>query len=259
LLREPNLWYSTQVMQRIPLKAQEREVLGKKVKKLRKEGIIPGHVFGNKVETEHVAMKLTDFLPVYNQAGETGLIDLRIGEEKVRPVMVRGMQFDPRSGRPLHVDFYQVNLKEKVEVPVPIELIGEEHESVHLGETIILQTLNEVQVEALPTDLVEKFEVDITNLKEVGDTITIGDLAYDRETLTILAEPEEIIVKMDTAVTEEMQALMEEQEAEAAAATEEATEGEEGAEAGEGEEGTEESGAEESTEEKKTEESEPAE
>ena len=231
-------------MQRIPLKAEERELLGKKVKNLRAEGVIPGHVFGNKVDTEHVAVKLSDFVPVYKQAGETGLIDLRIGAEKVRPVMVRGMQFDSRTGQPLHVDFYQVNLSETVEVPVPIELIGEEHESVHLGETVILQTLTEVQVEALPTDLIEKFEVDITSLQQVGDAITVADLKYDKNKIKILAEPEEIVVKMDTAVTEEMKQLMEEQEAEAAAAAE-AVEGEEGAEEAEG--GEESEGGEEET------------
>lgn len=217
-------------MNRIPLKAEEREVLGKKVKNLRAAGVIPGHVFGNKVETEHVSVKLSDFIPVYDQAGETGLIDLRIGEEKVRPVMVRGMQFDPRSGKPLHVDFYQVNLSQKVQVPAPIELIGEEHESVHLGEAVILQTLNEVQVEALPADLIEKFEVDITSLQQVGDVITISQLVYDRDKITVLAEPDDVIVKMDTAVTEEMKQLMEEQEAEAEAAAEAAVEAEEDAE-----------------------------
>src|SRR5258708_23326667 len=180
-------------MQRIPLKAQEREVLGKKVKKLREDGLVPGHVFGNKVETEHVALKTKEFMAVLHQAGETGLIDLRIGEEKVRPVMIKGTQYDVRSGKLLHVDFYQVNLSQKVQVPVPIEIIGEESELVHLGEAVILQTLNEVQVEALPTDLIEKIEVDITSLQAIGDSITVSQLNVDRSLITILAEDEEIV------------------------------------------------------------------
>src|SRR3982750_1170853 len=107
-------------MNRIPLKAQEREVLGKKVKQLRRDGVIPAHIYGNKVETEHVAVAAKDLIPVLLQAGETGVIDLRIGAERVRPVMVRGIQHEPIRGDILHVDFYQVNLKEKVTVPVPI-------------------------------------------------------------------------------------------------------------------------------------------
>jgi large subunit ribosomal protein L25 len=218
-------------MDRLSLKAEERTILGKKVKSLRKNGFIPGHVFGNGVETEHVSVNGHDFLKIYDQAGETGLIDLKIGEEKVRPVMVRGVQYDPVSDNVLNIDFYQVNLKEKVTVPVPIVTIGEEPESVHLGETVILQPISEVEVEALPTDLVEHIEVDITGLKEIGDAITVGDLKYDREKLTVLAEPEEVVVKLDTAVTEEMKKLMEEQAAELEAAQTEAEE----AEAAEGE------------------------
>jgi large subunit ribosomal protein L25 len=226
-------------MDRIALKAEERTILGKKVKKLRKSGFIPGHVFGNGIETEHISVNGHDFLKVYDQAGETGLIDLRIGEEKIKPVMIRGIQYDPVSDDVLNIDFYQVNLKEKVTVPVPIVLSGEEHESVHLGETVILQTLSEVEVEALPTDLIENIEVDITSLQNVGDAITVADLKYDREILNVLAEPEEVVVKMDNAVTEEMKKLMEEQEAELEAAQTEAEEGAEG-EGTEGEAGGEE-------------------
>ncbi|KKQ07677.1 MAG: 50S ribosomal protein L25 [Candidatus Daviesbacteria bacterium GW2011_GWB1_36_5] len=229
-------------MDRIALKAQEREVLGKKVKLLRRDGIVPGHVYGNKLETEHVSVKGVDFLKVLKEAGETGLVDLRIGEEKVRPVLIRGVQLDPRTGDLFHIDFYQVNLKEKVTVPVPIVLIGDEPESVKMGDTVVLQTLNEVQVEALPTDLVENFEVNIEVLKNIGDTILVSQLNYDREKLNVLAESEEVVVKLDTAVTEEMKALLEEQEAEAEAALEAegevgetpVVEGEEGAEGVEG-------------------------
>ncbi len=225
-------------MDRIALKAEERTILGKKVSRLRADGFIPGHVFGNQLETEHVTVKLSDFLPVFKQAGETGLIDLRIGAEKVRPVLIREVQHEPVKGKPLNISFYQVNLKEKVQVPVPIVLIGEEPESVHMGETIVLQNLSEVQVEALPTDLIENIEVDITSLKNVDDAITVGQLNYNRELITLLAEEEEVVVKLAPAVTEEMKALLEEQAAEAAAATEAAA-AEEGAEKPEGEEGAE--------------------
>ncbi len=207
-------------MDRISLKASERVTLGKKVKNLRKEGQLPGHVYGKNTESENVSVGAKDFSKAYSEAGETGLIDLKIGEEKVRPVLIRGLAHDPYTGEILNIDFYQVNLKEKVTVPVPLVLVGDEPEGVHLGEVVVLQPLSEVQVEALPTDLVENIEVDISSLKNVDDAITIADLKYDRETLTILAEPEEVVVKLAPAVTEEMKQLLEEQQAEAAAATE---------------------------------------
>lgn len=205
-------------MDRISLKAEERELLGKKVRKLRQAGLVPAHVYGKKIDSEHVAVNGKEFAKTLEQAGETGLINLRISDEKVRPVMVRGLQYQALTGELLHIDFYQVNLKEKVTVPVPIVLIGEEPESVHLGESVVLQTLSEVQVEALPGDLIEKFEVDITPLQEIGQAILIKDLTYDHEKLTLHADEEETIVKLDTAVTEEMKRLMEEQAAEAQAA-----------------------------------------
>ncbi len=212
------LWYLTQVMDRIALHADERTILGKKVKTLRKVGKLPGHVFGKKVNTEHVTVDLKDFLKTFITAGETGVIDLKIGSEKVRPVMVRGVEHDPITGQPLHVDFYQVNLSEKVTVPVPIELTGDEPEKVHLGEAIVLQTLSEVQVEALPTDLIEKLVVNIAPLQEIDDAITVGELTYDHSKLTILAEPEEVVVKLAPAISAETQELLEEQAAEQAAA-----------------------------------------
>ncbi len=212
-------------MDRLSLRAQEREIFGKKVKKLRKQGLIPGHVFGNSKEVEHVSVALADFLPVFHKAGETGLIDLKIGAEKVKPVMVRGRQVDPVKGALLHIDFYQVNLSEKVKVPVPIVIVGgEDLESVKIGENVILQTLAEVEVEALPTDLIEKIEVDVRHFKNVDDAVTVEGLDYDRSKLTITERPEEIVVKLAPAITEEMKKLMEEEALEQAAAQAAATE-----------------------------------
>lgn len=217
-------------MDRLSLHADERELLGKKVKALRQNGKLPGHVFGKSVETEHVTVDVKEFLKTFQQAGETGLIDLKIGREKVRPVLIRDVQYDPVTGKPVHIDFYQVNLLEKVTVSVPLVLIGEEPESVHNGEAIVLQTLNEVEVEALPTDLVENIEVDITPLQKIDDAIAVSQLNYDHSKLTIHADPEEIVVKLAPAVSAEMEKLLEEQAAEAEAAAEEGVEGVEGEE-----------------------------
>ncbi len=211
-------------MDKITLKAQEREILGKKVKQLRRDGILPAHVYGNKVETEHVSVKLVDFLKVYHEAGETHLVELRIGDEKMRPVLIRDVQLDPVRDFPVHIDFYQVDMKVKVTVPVPIELIGDEPELVHAGEAVVIQPMSEVEVEALPAELPEKFEVDIARLVNIDDAITVAQLKVP-EGVTVLADPEAVVVKLDNAVTAEMEALMAEQEAEQEA-TQEAAEGE---------------------------------
>ena len=215
-------------MDRLSLQADERKILGKKVKKLRADGKLPGHVFGKGVEGEIVSVEAKEFLKTFHLAGETTLIDLKIGKEKIRPVLIREVQYDPISGDLIHVDFYQVNLAEKVKVPIPLVLIGEQPESVHLGETIVLQTLNEVEVEALPTEMVSKIEVDITPLKAIDDAITVGQLNYDRSKLTIHAPEDEIVVKLAPAVSAEMEKLLEEEAAEQAAKAEEAAAAAEG-------------------------------
>ena len=222
-------------MDRLSLQAEERNILGKKVKGLRSSGFLPAHIFGKKIETEHISVNTKNFLKTFSEAGETGLIDLKVGGEKIRPVLIRGVQYDPITGQPIHIDFYQVNLSDKVKVQVPLELIGEEPEKVHLGEAIVLQTLNEVEVEALPTDLVEKIEVDISSLKEINDAIIVGQLNYDRTKLTLHADEEEVVVKLAPAVSAEMEEILEEQAAEAVEAQAEAA-AEEGAVPVEGEE-----------------------
>ncbi len=221
-------------MDRLSLHAEERKLLGKKVKKLRADGLLPAHVFGKGVEGETVAVKAKEFLKTLDQAGETGLVDLKIGAEKVRPVLIREVQYDPVSGDPIHIDFYQVNLSEKVKVSVPIVQIGEEPESVHLGEAIVLQTLNEIEVEALPADLPENIEVDITALKAIDDAVTVASLKVDTSKITLQADAEEVVVKLAPAVSAETQELLEEQAAEQAAAAAETEAGAEGAEAAEG-------------------------
>lgn len=223
-------------MDRLSLNAKNREILGKKVKQLRRAGIVPANVFGNKIDSAAISVTLPDFIKTYKIAGETGLIDLKIAGGKVRPVLIRNVSVHPVSDNPLHIDFYQVNLSEKVTVPVPIVLEGEEAELVKMGEAVVIQPMSEVEVEALPTDLPDKIVVDITSLKAIDDAITVSQLKVP-EGVVILVEPEAVVVKLDNAVTAEMQKLLEEQAAEAAAATEAQTEeageapAEEGAEA----------------------------
>ncbi|MDO8429701.1 MAG: 50S ribosomal protein L25 [Candidatus Daviesbacteria bacterium] len=206
-------------MQTIPLDAQDRTILGKKVKTLRVVGLVPAHVFGNKIATENVTVNSRDFLKVFAKSGESGLIDLKIGADKIRPVLVRDVQVHAVSSEPLHIDFYQVNLKESVRVTVPVVLKGDQPEIVRSGEAVVIQPMSEIEVEALPTELPENIEVDITSLLAIGDSIIVSSLVVP-EGVTIHADLEAVVVKLDNAVTEEMQKLLEEQAAEQAATQE---------------------------------------
>lgn len=222
-------------MEQVPLTAQKRTVLGRKVKTLRKEGIIPAHVFGHKIATEHIQIKAADFAKVFEKVGETGIIDLSVDGAK-KPVMVRGMQVHPVSDELLHIDLYQVNLSEKVKVNVPLEIVGEAP-AVEKKLGLLLTPATEIEVEALPADLPEAVEVDVSALAAVGDEIKVKDLKIDRSKVEVQTDEELVVVQIGELVTKEMEAVEAEAEAEAAAAAEATAEGEEKPAEGEAAEG----------------------
>lgn len=208
------------------LKATPRTLLGKKVKKLRREGILPGNVYGKELPSIALQIEAKDFKDVFAEVGETGLIDL-IVEDKKHPVLVKNLQMDWRTHSPLHVDFYEVNLKEKVKAMVPLLLVGE---AKAVAENIgtLLQTLNEVEVEALPEALPENIEVSIESLAEVDAQIMISDLKAP-EGVTILTDEGQVVAKIAEIVAEpEPEPTVEEgAEGEAAEASEAESETEE--------------------------------
>jgi len=208
--------------------------LGRKVKSIRAEGFVPAHVFGHKVKTEHIQVKATEFAKVFEKVGETGIIALTIGDQK-KPVLVKDTQVHPATDSLLHIDFYQVNLSEKVKVNVPVEIIGESP-AVEKKIGLLLTPITEIEVEALPADLPESIAIDISNLGEIGDEIKVKDLKVDRSKIEILADEELVVAQIGELVTKEMEAIEAEVEAEQAEAQAEAA-AEEGVEApAEGEE-----------------------
>jgi large subunit ribosomal protein L25 len=161
---------------------------------------------------------------VFEKVGETGIIDLAV-EGKNLPVMVKGVQIHPLTDQILHVDLYKINLSEKVKVNVPLEITGESP-AVEKKLGLLLTPVTEIEVEALPTDLPEAIEIDVTGLIAVDDAIKVSDLKVDRSKVEILADEELVVAQIGELVTKEMEAVEAEAEAEAAA-TVETTEGEE--------------------------------
>lgn len=156
-------------MNKFVLKAEKRAILGSKVKKLRRQGIIPANIFGRTVESKAVQVSDVEFSRVYKDAGETNLIWVKVeGEEKERPTLVKALTLDPVTGAKLHIDFHQVNLKEKVTANVPVEIVGEV-QMVKDGLAVMDINLHELEVEALPTDIPENITFDVSGLKEIGN------------------------------------------------------------------------------------------
>lgn len=194
-------------MEQIELKAQQRNVLGKKVKRLRREGIIPAVLYGRETESVALQVEERELSRVLAQAGEHRLIALQI-DQSPRPQMVltRDVQWDAISGRPIHVDFYAVVMTEKITTEVPLVFVGEAPAASQAG-AILFQGLDEVEVECLPADLIEAIEVDLSGLKEIDQAICVKDLRVPPR-IKILTDPEEIVAKVVWAAPEEVEEVV---------------------------------------------------
>lgn len=183
------------------IKVDKRTVVGRKVKHLRKDGFIPSTVYGHKFESMSIQFKTVELEKLYDEVGESGLVELLIDKEKL-PVLFRNPQYSPVGGEIIHIDCYKVNLKEKITAFVPIEFIGESL-AVKDGN-VLVEVTDEIEVEALPTDLPEKIVVDISVLNAVGDMITVADIKFDSDEATIVTHPEQAIVKIEEPRAEEV-------------------------------------------------------
>ena len=175
------------------IKASARQPLGKRSRRLLREGKLPAIVYGHNTEATPITLDKLEFQKVFVKSGRTHLIDLAI-DGRTDKVLVREIQIHPRRLGPIHVDFYQVNLQEKIEVEVPVHLIGESA-AVKRGDGDILQPMHSVRVECLPSDIPEAFEIDITPLEEIDMELRVSELKVPQG-VTVLDEPDQLIVKI---------------------------------------------------------------
>ena len=167
---------------------------------------MPANIYGKNVKSMAIQMKTSEFADVFEKAGETGIIEVSVGKIR-KPVLVQNVQTDPVSGEVLHADFRQVDLKEKVKATIPVEIVGESPvEKSGLG-TVVIQ-LDEIEVEALPSDLLEKFVVDASKLEEVDSAVYVKDLKGS-DKVKVLTDGEQIVVKVEPPQEEEEVALPE--------------------------------------------------
>lgn len=200
------------------LKIEKRTVLGKKIQKLRREGIIPGNIYGKAMKSQAVQVGEKEFDKVFKVAGETGLVDIHLGEEVI-PVLIHNIASDYRN-RILHVDFFKVNLKEKIKTEVPLEFIGEpKAETDKVG--LLMPIMSVIEIEALPSELPENIKVNVESLALVDDQITVADLKAP-EGVTIITDPGQVVVKVGELVSKEAQEQAVADEAAAAEASAEA-------------------------------------
>jgi large subunit ribosomal protein L25 len=195
-------------MEKIAITATKREVSGKRVKNLRKAGKLPGVLYGHNVTTQQIELSQRDFAKAFRAAGESTIINLVVDGQS-KPVLIHDVQNHYLNDNPIHVDFYAVNMNEKLKVHVPIYFVGEAGAVKALGGTLV-KNLSEVEVECLPSDIPHNFEVDISSLNTFEDAIRVSNLVVDSK-VTIITSPEEVIANVVPPRTEaEMNELNEE-------------------------------------------------
>lgn len=182
-------------MDQVELKASKREILGKKVRFLRRQGITPVHLFGRDIESLALQCDTDGLQRMLAQSGHAALVALKLGNERgQRSVVVREIQRGSRRGELLHVDFYQVRMAEKIKVEVPVVLVGEAPASRARGNTL-LQELNTLTVECLPSEIPASVELDLSALTDPEQVIRAGDVEVGEE-IAVLNDPELVVVRI---------------------------------------------------------------
>ncbi|MBA7715621.1 hypothetical protein ES703_124674 [subsurface metagenome] len=203
----------------LSLKLTKRDILGKKTRFLRRQGITPSHLFGHNIKSLALQGPTGKLEYIIAQAGMTRLINLQIEADKQpKMVFIREIQRDPLSGRLLHIDFYQVSMKERMTADIPIVFVGQAPALKEKGH-IVTQLLNHLGVECLPDKLPPQIEVDLSQLEAMGQTIHVSDIALDPE-VTVTTEPDQPVVKVTEVAAARIEEEVAVEEAEAAKAVE---------------------------------------
>lgn len=201
----------------LTIKAQARTVQGKQTKHLRAVGELPAVLYGHGVSSRPLVVTGGDFQRVYRQAGESTLVNLVVDSAAPVKVIIQDVQRHPITGRPLHVDFHQVRMTEKLHTDIPLTFRGEAPAVKELGG-VLVKNLDHVKVEALPGDLVHEITVDVSALKTFDDQIHAGDLKVPAgiivldtadEVVALVAPPrsEQELAELEQAVVDEKTAV----------------------------------------------------
>jgi len=199
----------------VVLKVRKREGTGKGfAQKLRGEGKIPAVVYGHKMDPINLSVDGSDFEDLSRSVSiESTIITLEVEGDKKKPIktLVREIQRHPFRDRILHLDFFQISMKESITVEVPISLLGTSV-GVRTEGGILQHQMREVQISCLPSEIPEKIEIDISDLS-IGDSVHVGDL--DLKGFDLLSDPDGLIVTLlpPTVMKEEVKPEVEEEEA----------------------------------------------
>ena len=185
--------------ERIVIEAEPRQVIGKQVSQWRREGWIPGVIYGRK-EPVSVQMEQKALRRALRTVGTTHLADVKIGGQ-LRTVLVREIQQHATRGDLVHIDFMEVDMKSKLRASAELVTVGTATpEAEGLGVASLM--LREVEIECLPDDLVAEIEIDLSAIKTADDTIYVRDITAPKG-VEILTDPAQVVARFEFAQSEE--------------------------------------------------------
>lgn len=188
-------------MSKIVVQAETREVVGKKVNRLRREGILPAVIYGNKIDTKVISMDFREASKALTGLSSSSLVEIQL-DGKAHTVIVREKQMNYIRDEIIHVDFQEVSLTEKLRASVVVRTEGIAPALEEL-DSMLVTGLTEIEVEAFPQDLPESFTVDVSGLLNVGDSITVKDIPLVKN-VEILSDPDEMLIQVtSTFIAEE--------------------------------------------------------
>lgn len=175
------------------IEAQSREIIGKKVSQLRRQGIVPVTVYGPKAQPVNLQVPYRPLQLALLKAGGTNLIEINV-DGKTTPVLAREVQRDILRNDIMHVDFFAVDMTAKIRIDVPLHFVGESS-AVSTKKGILVTGPTVITIETLPSHLLNSIEIDISNLNEVGDSIHVRDLKLAEE-VVVINDPDEMIARI---------------------------------------------------------------
>lgn len=178
----------------IQLSVKPREIVGKQVRALRREGWIPLVIYGAHVQPRHMQAEERALRAVISKAGQNRLIRLDTGDGGQHVVITREIQREPISGNFWHIDFMEISLTEKMDIDIPVVLQGVPP-LIKSGEGLLIHGLESVAVRVLPTDLIPEIVVDVSNLVNLNDAVHVADLKLG-DKIEILTSGEEMLAKL---------------------------------------------------------------
>ncbi len=193
----------------INLEVKTRDKAKKKLKEYRQKGIIPAILYGKNIKNVNLWLDLMNFNKVFQEVGENTILNLIVDKKKSVPVLIHDIQYDYISNKPIHVDFFQVKMDEKIETEVPLEFTDEAPAVKELGGVLVVN-INEIPVRCLPSDIPSKFILSLKTLKTFEDRLLVKDIKFDKNKVEILMEDENIIALVSPPRSqEELEALEE--------------------------------------------------